>query len=45
METEDPALFDAWCAAWSDLATFEIHPVIDSAQAAARVDRRWDGGG
>jgi hypothetical protein len=45
METDDPALFDGWCAAWSDLATFEIHPVIDSAQAAARVDRRWDGGG
>lgn len=44
METDDPALFDAWCAAWSDLATFEIHPVIGSAQAAARVDLRWDGG-
>jgi hypothetical protein len=44
METDDPALFDAWCAAWSDLATFEIHPVIDSAQAAARLDVRWAGG-
>ena len=44
METDDPALFEAWCAAWSDLATFEIHPVIGSAQAAARVDLRWDGG-
>ena len=37
METDDPALFDAWTAAWSDLAAFEIHPVIDSAAAAARV--------
>jgi hypothetical protein len=37
METDDPSLFDAWTAAWSDLASFEIHPVIDSAQAAARV--------
>ena len=44
METDDPALFEAWTAAWSDLATFEIHPVIDSAQAAARVDIRWRGG-
>jgi hypothetical protein len=33
-----------WIAAWSDLATFEVHPVIDSAQAAARVDVRWGAG-
>jgi Protein of unknown function (DUF3303) len=45
METDDPSLFDAWIAAWSDLATFEVHPVIDSAQAAARVEVRWGGGG
>ena len=37
METDDPRLFDEWTAAWSDLASFEIHPVLDSAQAAARV--------
>jgi hypothetical protein len=37
METEDPGLFDEWIAAWSDLAEFEIVPVIDSAEAAARV--------
>jgi hypothetical protein len=37
METDDPTLFGAWTAEWSDLATFEIHPVLDSAQAAARV--------
>jgi len=44
METDDPALFDVWTAAWSDLATFDIHPVIDSAQAAARVAVGWDEG-
>jgi Protein of unknown function (DUF3303) len=37
METEDPSLFDAWIAEWHDLAEFEIVPVIDSADAAARV--------
>ena len=38
METEDPSLFDEWIAAWSDLADFEVVPVIDSATAAARVE-------
>jgi hypothetical protein len=37
METEDPGLFDEWIANWSDLAEFEVVPVIDSAAAAARV--------
>jgi hypothetical protein len=37
METEDPALFDEWIAAWADLAEFEVVPVIDSAAAAASV--------
>jgi hypothetical protein len=37
METEDPSLFDEWIAAWGDLVTFEVVPVIDSAAAAARV--------
>ena len=37
METDDPSLFDAWIASWSDLAEFEVVPVIDSAAAAARV--------
>jgi len=36
METDDPSLFDAWIAQWSDLAEFEIVPVIGSAEAAAR---------
>ncbi|HEX8803279.1 MAG TPA: DUF3303 family protein [Acidimicrobiales bacterium] len=41
METDDPALLDVWLARWSDLATFEVHPVITSAEAAARVDVAW----
>jgi hypothetical protein len=39
METEDPALFDEWTANWSDLITFEIAPVLDSAEAASRAAR------
>jgi len=37
METEDPALLDLWCARWGDLVDFEVHPVITSAEAAARA--------
>jgi hypothetical protein len=37
METDDPALFDEWIASWSDVARFEVVPVIDSAEAAARA--------
>ena len=37
METEDPSLLEDWIANWSDLAEFEVVPVIDSASAAARV--------
>jgi Protein of unknown function (DUF3303) len=40
METDDPALFDAWIARWSDLAEFEVVPVLSSAEAAARVTAR-----
>jgi hypothetical protein len=39
METDDPALFDAWTAAWADLADFEIVPVLASADAAAQALR------
>jgi Protein of unknown function (DUF3303) len=35
METDDAALFDAWVANWRDLVTFDIHPVVTSAEAAA----------
>jgi hypothetical protein len=37
METDDPALFDAWTARWADLVSFEIVPVITSAEAAAQA--------
>jgi hypothetical protein len=37
MEAEDPALFEEWAAAWSDLGEFEIIPVVGSAEAAARA--------
>jgi hypothetical protein len=37
METDDPALFEAWTRRWSDLVAFEIVPVITSAEAAARA--------
>lgn len=37
METEDRALLDAWIAAWTDLVSFEVYPVITSADAAERI--------
>ena len=37
MECADSALLDAWLGAWRDLVEFEVHPVITSAEAAARV--------
>jgi hypothetical protein len=37
MECDDHALLDEWIAAWDDIVEFEIHPVITSDEAAARV--------
>ena len=37
METDTPALFDEWIARWSDLAEFEVVPVLASAEAARRA--------
>ncbi len=37
METDDPSLFDEWIARWSDIATFEVLPVITSSEAAHRA--------
>lgn len=37
METDEPALLDEWIASWSDIVEFEVVPVIDSAEAAARA--------
>jgi hypothetical protein len=36
METDDPSLFDEWISHWSDLTTFEVVPVLSSAEASAR---------
>ena len=41
METDDPSLFDVWLDNWRDLGDFEIYPVVDSAEAARRVDVSW----
>jgi hypothetical protein len=41
METDDPTLFEVWTDAWSDLVDFDVLPVLDSAQAAARVGVGW----
>jgi hypothetical protein len=37
MEADDPALFDVWTERWSDLVSFEVVPVITSAEAAAEA--------
>ena len=37
MRTDDPSLFDAWIAAWSDLVRFEVIPVRTSQEAASRM--------
>jgi Protein of unknown function (DUF3303) len=37
MGTDNPRLFDEWTAHWSDLAQFEVVPVITSAEASERV--------
>ncbi|HEV2642946.1 MAG TPA: DUF3303 family protein [Candidatus Elarobacter sp.] len=36
MECGDYALLDAWMSVWADLVSFEVFPVITSAQAAAK---------
>ena len=36
MECDDRALLDEWMSAWSDIVSFEVIPVISSAEAAAR---------
>lgn len=37
MECDDRSLLDTWMAAWEDIVAFEVHPVMTSAEAAARV--------
>lgn len=37
METADRRLLDQWMAQWEDLITFEVHPVMTSAEAERRA--------
>ena len=37
METHDRQLLDDWIARWSDLVDFEVHEVVGSPEAAARI--------
>jgi hypothetical protein len=34
MQCEDPALLETWMGAWRDLVSFDVVPVITSAEAA-----------
>ena len=40
METHDRALLEAWMANWSDLVDFEVHPVVNSKEAAEIIAPR-----
>src|SRR6266403_1437908 len=40
METHERALLDRWMANWSDLVDFEVHPVMTSNEAAAKIAPR-----
>ncbi len=40
METDDVRLFDEWMAKWSDLADFEIIPVMSSNEAGEKIATR-----
>ncbi len=37
MECGERSLLDLWMSRWSDLVEFEVHPVVTSAEASARV--------
>ncbi len=37
METDDPAHLEQWMANWRDLVDFEVHPVMTSQEAAAKI--------
>ena len=43
METDDVALFDEWTDNWLDLVSFEIYPVVRSAEAAAKAGGKAGG--
>ena len=39
METDDEGLLETWLSNWEDIVSFEVYPVIRSAEAAERVAR------
>jgi Protein of unknown function (DUF3303) len=40
MEAADPGLLEQWIANWNDIVDFEVHPVVTSKEAAARIADR-----
>ena len=38
MECDDPALLTRWMDCWRDIVSFEVLPVLTSADAAARIE-------
>ena len=42
MECDDASLLQEWILSWSDLADFEIVPVVPSAETSATVARKLE---
>jgi hypothetical protein len=40
METEERSLLNEWIAQWSDLAEFDVYPVMTSAEAVGLISPR-----
>ena len=40
MQTEDRSLLEDWMRQWADLIEFEVHPVMTSQEAVARIAPR-----
>jgi hypothetical protein len=40
MECEDLELLTRWMERWKDLVEFEVHPIVTSAEAVARIAPR-----
>jgi hypothetical protein len=40
MATDNPSLLVEWMAHWSDIVDFEVHQVIESAEAAEQIASR-----
>lgn len=40
METDDEKVLEEWMANWKDLVDFEVYPIVDSAEAAKRINSK-----